>query len=149
MKEEKEITEKVPGRKEEKEEEKEISTAKIIEKLPPELREIVEIGFSGISMSRYSGPIPPQFFNKINENHISKILEIAEKDEERSFEDAKSSRRYTFCYVLLFVGLLVFLTVFLVYKDVELYKEVFKLIIVYLGGLGSGLGINEWVRRRG
>lgn len=82
------------------------------------------------------------------EHHISKILEVAEKDEERPFENAKSSRRYTFGNVLLLVGLIVFLAVFLVYKDVELYKEVFKLLIVYLGGLGSGLGINEWMGRR-
>jgi hypothetical protein len=76
------------------------------------------------------------------------ITKISEKEAERHFEDTRSSRRYNFGYVLVFVSLLVFLTVFLVFKDVELYKEVFKLLIVYLGGLGSGIGINQWVGRK-
>lgn len=142
MKEEK-IPEKVSSVREEKEEE-EVSPAEFFERLPPEAKSLI----ASLSIERYSGPFPPQFFEKINEQHISKILEIAEKDEERSFEDAKSSRKYNFGYVLIFTGLLVFLTVFLVYKDVELYKEVFKLLIVYGGGLGSGFGINQWMRRR-
>ena len=31
---------------------------------------------------------------KINEKHIDKILELAEKDEERSFKDAAESRKF-------------------------------------------------------
>lgn len=128
------------------EKEEEIPSAEVMQGLPPELAKN-GIGF-GLSMSSYSGPVPPQLLEKITESHISKILEISEKEAERHFEDTRSSRRYTFGYVLVFVSLLVFLTVFLVFKDVELYKEVFKLLIVYLGGLGSGIGINQWVGRK-
>jgi hypothetical protein len=119
MKEEK-IPEKVPSVGEEKEEE-EVPPAELIENLPPETKKLIG---SFLSIERYSGPFPRQFFEKINEQHISKILEIAEKDEERSFEDAKSSRKYNFGYLLIFTSLLVFLTVFLVHEDIELYKEV-------------------------
>jgi hypothetical protein len=143
MKEE-ETPEKVPSVREEKEEE-EVPPAELIDNLPTEAKKLIG---SFLSIERYSGPFPRQFFEKINEQHISKILEIAEKDEERSFEDVKSSRKYSFGYVLIFTSLLIFLTVFLVYKDIELYKEVFKLLIVYGGGLGSGFGINQWMRRR-
>ncbi len=141
---EEELPEKARSAGEERKEEK-VPPVELIERLPPEVKRMIG---AVLSIERYSGPFPPQFFEKINEQHISKILEITERDEERTLEDAKSSRKYTFGYVLTFVGLLVFLTVFLVHEDTELYKEVFKLLIVFGGGLGSGLGINQWMRRR-
>ncbi len=141
---EKEIPEKVQSDREEKKEER-VPPAELIGTLPPEVKEIIG---AMLSIERYSGPIPPQFFEKINEQHISKILEITERDEERALENVKSSRRYNLVYVLIFVGLLVFLTVFLVHEDTELYKEVFKLFIVFSGGFGSGFGVNQWRRGR-
>lgn len=135
----------VKEEEEEEEKKEKISPAEFFESLPPEI--IKEFRF-GLSAQRYSGPFPPQFFEKITEQHISRILDIAEGDEKRSFEDAKSSRKYTLCYVLIVAALFVFLTVFLVFKDVELYEEVLKILIIFLGGLGGGFGINEMIRRR-
>jgi hypothetical protein len=111
--------------------------------LPPEARKVLEIG---MSMHRL-GPVPHPLVDKINETHITRILELAEKDDERSFRDAAENRKYTLIYVLVFAVLFIFATVFLVGSDKELYREVIKLFAVFLGGLGSGFGIRSYMDR--
>ncbi|MEA1933466.1 MAG: hypothetical protein U9N60_03425 [Thermodesulfobacteriota bacterium] len=51
----------------------------LLKNLPPEAKKVLEVG---MSMHRL-GPMPNPLAEKINEKHIDKILEIAEKDEER------------------------------------------------------------------
>lgn len=115
----------------------------LLKSLPPEAKKVLEIG---MSMQRF-GPMPNPLAEKINEKHIDKILDIAEKDEERSFKGARESRKFTLIYVLVFAALFVFATVFLVGSDKELYKEVIKLFAVFLGGLGSGFGVKSYMDR--
>lgn len=115
----------------------------LLKNLPPEAKKVLEVG---MSMHRF-GPMPNPLTEKINERHIDKILEIAEKDDERSFEDAGAARKFTLIYVLVFAALFIFSTVFLVGSDKELYKEVIKLFAVFLGGLGSGFGIKSYMDR--
>lgn len=115
----------------------------LLKNLPPEAKKVLEIG---MSMQRF-GPIPNPLAEKINEKHIDKILDITEKDEERSFKDAGESRKFTLIYVLVFAVLFVFATVFLVGSDKDLYKEVIKLFAVFFGGLGSGFGIKSYMDR--
>jgi hypothetical protein len=91
--------------------------------------------------------MPNPLAEKINEKHIDKILDIAEKDDERSFKDAGENRKFTLIYVLVFAALFVFSTIFLVGSDKELYKEVIKLFAVFLGGLGGGFGIKSYMDR--
>ncbi len=117
------------------------SEAEFLGKLPPEARKVVEIG---MSMHRF-GPMPNPIAEKLNEGHIDKILEIAAKDDERAFQDAGSSRKYTLAYIVIFVSLFIFLTIFLVGSDIELYKEIIKIFVVFLGGLGSGFGIKTYM----
>ena len=114
-----------------------------IKTLPPEAKKVLEVG---MSMHGF-GPTPNPLTKKINEKHIDKILEIAEKDDERSFKDAGENRKFTLIYVLVFAALFIFSTIFLVGSDKELYKEVIKLFAVFLGGLGSGFGIKSYMDR--
>ena len=116
---------------------------KSLKSLPPEAKKVLEMG---MSMHRF-GPMPNPLAEKINEKHIDKILELAEKDEERSFKDAGETRKFTLMYVLVFAAIFVFSTVFLVGSDKDLYKEVIKLFAVFLGGLGSGFGIKSYIDR--
>ncbi len=116
----------------------------LLEELPPEVKkQVVEFG---MSMQRF-GPVPNPISEKINEKHIQKILEIAEKDDERSFKDLKESRKYTLLYILVFAVLFIFTTVFLVGSDKDLYKEIIKLFSVFMGGLGGGFGIKSYMDR--
>lgn len=52
--------------------------SELLKALPPEAQKIVEVGM----MSHKFGPIPNPLTEKINEKHIDKILEIAEKDDD-------------------------------------------------------------------
>jgi len=64
---------------EEKSSEQKPPTAEILDKLPPEARKMVEMS---LSMASISGPMLPPFLKKINEEHISKVLELSDKVKE-------------------------------------------------------------------
>nr|NIM17620.1 hypothetical protein [Candidatus Aminicenantes bacterium]NIM84287.1 hypothetical protein [Candidatus Aminicenantes bacterium]NIN23773.1 hypothetical protein [Candidatus Aminicenantes bacterium]NIN47489.1 hypothetical protein [Candidatus Aminicenantes bacterium]NIN90409.1 hypothetical protein [Candidatus Aminicenantes bacterium] len=101
-----------------------------------------------ISMGSISRSILSPFESKINEKHIDKILELGEKDNERMYKDTQHSRKFLLFYILIGVSLFVFLTLFLVGKDTELFKEVIKLFVVFVGGLGAGYGIKHYKDRK-
>jgi len=124
------------------EENNEAVESELLKKLPPEAKKI----FAMMATQR-SGLITNPITHKINEKHIDKILEIADKDDDRSFNDAVETRKYALIYFIIFAGLFVFSTVFLVSHDKELYKEVIKLFAVFLGGLGSGFGFKSYLDR--
>lgn len=114
--------------------------------LPPQLRKVVQatLSMQRVSSSSLVSPIS----EKINEKHITQILNIVEKDDERAFADTQSARRYfliTLIIVLLFFG---GLTVFLVNKDVAVYQELLKIIIIFGGGFGSGIGFKGYLDRK-
>ena len=77
----------------------------IFEELPPEIREVVR---TGISMQRISSPMPNHLLSKINEQHIDKILDIADKEDTNFYKDAQSNKRYSLFYFLAFIGLFIF-----------------------------------------
>ena len=94
-----------------------------------------------MSMESFAGSLPSPIESKINEKHIDKILEIKERYDERRFKDINQSRRFSFAYVLMGAGLFVFLALFLVGKNTDLFKEIIKLFIAFVGGMGLGYGI--------
>ncbi|MBD1920520.1 hypothetical protein H6F77_05385 [Microcoleus sp. FACHB-831] len=116
-----------------------------LENLPPEVKRVMQ---ATLSMQRISTPFGSPLQDKINEGHISKILDIVEKDDERTFADAQAARKYTLIntvIILIFFGLL---TVFLVNKDVEVYRELLKLTVAFAGGLGSGFGLKGYLDKK-
>lgn len=117
-----------------------------LEELDPGLKKVIE---ASVSMQRISSSsLVSPVYEKINEQHISKILDISEKDDERAFADSQSARIYsliTLVIVLVFFGSL---TVFLVNKDVAVYQEILKIIIIFGGGFGSGFGFKGYVDRK-
>ncbi len=79
--------------------------------------------------------------SKINEKHIDKLIELDESSQEREFKILQQSKRYQLFYILIAVFVFAFLTLFLVGKDTELFKELVKLFIIFVGGMGAGFGI--------
>lgn len=116
-----------------------------LENLPPEVKRFMQ---ATLSMQRISTPLVSPILEKVNENHISKILEIAEKEDERLFADTQSARKYTLINTILILGFFGFLTVFLVNKDIAAYQEILKIIIIFGGGLGSGFGLKGYLDRK-
>lgn len=117
-----------------------------LEQLPPQVRKVIETTLSmrGISSSSLISPIS----DKINEQHIDKILDIVEKDDERAFTDTQSARQYFLITLIIVLGFFGSLTVFLVNKDVAVYQELLKIIIIFGGGFGSGFGYKGYVDRK-
>ena len=86
------------------------------------------------------GPARNPVFEKLNEDHITTLIENGSKNDGRIFEDSKADRRYKMAYIL--IGLLSFglLTAYMMPIDKELYKQVIQLLIAVGGGFGAGYG---------
>ncbi|WP_276751644.1 hypothetical protein [Chlorogloeopsis fritschii] len=97
-----------------------------------------------ISSSSLISPIQ----DKINEQHISRILDIVEKDDDRAFADTQSARLYNLITIIIFLVFFGFLTYFLVNKDVVVYQDILKIIIIFGGGFGSGFGYKGYIDRK-
>ncbi|RMD89363.1 MAG: hypothetical protein D6813_10765 [Calditrichaeota bacterium] len=108
------------------------------ENLPPQIKKVVSL-----SMQRFSGPFPPQFYDKITSEHINKLIEYSEKDDERSYNYAKTSRLFNFLYIIIAVSLFLFLTIFFGKDNQEIYLEIIKFLAVFAGGFGIGYGLKR------
>jgi len=129
--------EKKPMKNELKSEEPEL-----VEKQPSKMIERIET-----VMGRFSGPLLSPLESKINEKHIDKILEIKDKYDDNAFKDTQQARKFHLIYILVGVSIFVFLTLFLVGKDTELFKEILKLFISFVGGMGAGFGIKHYMKK--
>lgn len=117
----------------------------ILDNLPPDIKKVVEMGFS---MQRISGPMPNPIVSKLNENHIDRILDISEKEEENAYKDSQSNKAYNLVYFILAILLFVFLIIFLVKEDKELLVEILKIGIAIVGGFGGGFGYKTYLDRK-
>lgn len=112
---------------------------KILEKMPVEVRQLI-VSF----LANFSGSAHPPFLKKINEEHISKILDLSENESKRVFEDTQSTKKYNLAYVLIFCALFVFSIVYLGDKNPDLLKEILKYLAVFAGGGGFGYALRAY-----
>lgn len=130
-----------PARKELPADAEPIVSPEVLEKLPPEAKqEIIKLS---AFMGSFASPGHSPILKKINEEHISKILDFSENDSKRVYQDAQTTKRYNLAYALLFCAVAVFLVIYLSDKNPELLKEILKLLIAFLGGLGAGYGLKR------
>jgi hypothetical protein len=112
-----------------------------IEKIPEPVKSL----FSSFFAARQ--PVFPPFMEKITEQHIDKVLDYSEKQDQREFLEVQSERRLAFAkfviIVVLFIFLFVFLTLYLVDRDKELYKDILKVGLGALGGIAAGYGLGK------
>ena len=119
--------------------------AEIFKNLPKEAKMGLEIGM--MSMQGF-GKISNPILKKVTEEHITKILDISEKEDQRTHEDTKALRNLILILVVIFVALFVFLTVFLVGADKDLYRDIIKIFTAFIGGLGGGFGLKGYIDRK-
>lgn len=116
---------------------------KLLEDLPEEaLMKMVLSSGSISARSSFSNSLS----DKINIEHISKMLDIAQQDNEREFEDIKLSKLYnlvTLIIILIFLG---FITVFLGNKDLSTYQDIIRILIIFGGGFGAGYGYKSRIK---
>lgn len=111
-----------------------------LKNLPPEAAKMIQLFMSRERI----GPMPNPIASKINEKHIDTILEHAERDEERQFKSSIHQKFFVGFIIVVFVGLFVFLTMWLSDSNRDLYMDIVKIVISFLGGLGSGYGIKAY-----
>jgi len=104
----------------------------VLEKLPPEARQIV----SSMSVSG-SIPVFSPVQKKITEEHITKVLEIADNDGERElklFQSAELTKRLGIGAVILIIAII------LVYsgitKETFLSQQIINIVVGAFGGAG-------------
>jgi hypothetical protein len=112
----------------------------VLEKLPPEVRRYVE----SFSLQAITAPVFNPIFNKITESHLDKVLDQAEKADERDFNDRQRGRAFALLYGLIAAALFVFVTIYLAGLDKELYRDLLTKIIIFFGGSGIGYGVKAW-----
>ncbi len=106
--------------------------------LPDEAKAM--LGMLQINRSSISTRSSSFLEDKINTEHISKILDIAEEDNKRELENIKLARLYNLINLVVVFIFLGFLTVFLANKDLSTYQDIIRIIIIFGGGFGAGFG---------
>ena len=122
-------------------EQQEDAEQEMLRDLPPEARKVVS---QLLVSSRSISPVQHPLFDKLSEGHITTILELSGKDDERTFEYSKADRRYRMAYTVIGLIALGLLTFYMVPADTELYKQVLQLLIAAGGGFGAGYGVRHW-----
>lgn len=110
----------------------------ILQKLPPHVGKQVEI-FKMMAASSFSQS--RGLSDKLTENHITKILELQEKQIDYEHETGKQGRnQFLFIYIL--TGLLFLVLVFfLVIRNKDaLLLDIIKIVGAFACGFGAGIG---------
>jgi len=110
--------------------------------MPTEIKRGIGLAFSLERRMANSSLI--NLSEKIQPSHITQFLDNDAKQDERIFQDSQISKRYTLAYVLIFCSLFVFVTIFLVIRDVNIYLDLLKIVIAFAGGFGSGIGYKSY-----
>ena len=114
-----------------------------VEKMPPEMKRIIQ-SFSMRAISGVHNPI----YNKINEEHIAKIIQYSRDDEQDNYNLKRTNRYFTLGYTILAVAIFIFLIIFLMPRDMELLTEILKVLVLVGAGIGGGIGIKSYLEKR-
>jgi len=117
-----------------------------LEKIPPEVRSEVKGLFSTIS-ARFIGPPPHPFADKLTKEHITKIIDNVEQDEQRQFQEGRDIRRMGmtifFAMLVPVTGLIVFFTLL---NKADLLVGLISALVGFGGGFGGGYGFGKYRR---
>ena len=96
-------------------------------------------------MSLQARMVPPsaRLMDKLTPENITQALQMAENAEARDFQESRDAKILQFVFALLGSVLFIFVTVFLVPRAPDLYKEALKDVALFLGGLGIGYGFKR------
>lgn len=113
--------------------------AEILENLPPEIKRTMEM-----AISMQTGRMPNPILSKLTEDHITKILDQSEKEDENSFKDTQSSKAYNLIYFVITVLLIVFFVIYLADRDKALLLNLADKALYILAGFGGGYGFKAF-----
>lgn len=111
-------------------------------KKPEPPKQVTE--FMQMMMKQVSGPASMVLLEKMDKSHIDKVLDMADKQDERGYEFSKSGRRYNIFYCLLAVAVFIFITCYLTKTNIELYKKILEIGLSFGAGFGGGYGFRAY-----
>jgi len=115
----------------------------LMEAIPEEMRPRLRKAFHSMEMSA-SFPARHPLVDKLNSQHIDKIIDYSEQDDIRQADTQRSGRRYMFAAFIvlacIFVGLLIF------FQRSGATDQVVNLIIGVLS-LAGGFGLGRYFQR--
>ena len=86
-----------------------------------------------------SGPMPHPIYSKIQPEHITKLLELTDKDNERDFRDKVLNHKWNFAWLVVIMGsIIAAILIFLYWNKSEYITPIITAIIAGLGGYGFG-----------
>ncbi len=113
-----------------KEVEGEIIPEEILEEMPTKIKET----FAMMSSGRMFNPLA----DKIEPQHIDKILDIMKDENDKDYDFANKSKNFELAYIILGILLILFLVLFLAKENEELLKQILQIGISFIGGIGGG-----------
>ncbi|CAB1065859.1 hypothetical protein D1BOALGB6SA_10658 [Olavius sp. associated proteobacterium Delta 1] len=110
----------------------------VFEKIPPEARGEIKRMVSTISAG-YIGPTPSPIARKLTSDHVTKIIDNSEKEDQRRYQEKKEERKMS---LIVFGGILVPVTGLIVFfaliDKVEILIPLISAIVAFGGGYGFG-----------
>lgn len=126
-------------------EQNEATVSEAIRKLSGKKPEAVE-QFIAMGMGSLGNPL----HHKMNEKHISTVLDLAVKHDEREFQLARGQQQIQasnrwFTMVIFIVIVLTVLVLILSFRDKpDILVPLVTAIVAFGGGFGSGFGYSKW-----
>ena len=106
------------------------------------------------SVARRSGPVYHPIFDKFESKHVSQFLDQtheADREERQLRREERQLRRgdrwFRLGYVLIGVGIFLFLTRFLLPDHAALYLEILKALGIFGAGAAGGYGLRAYQER--
>lgn len=116
------------------------------ESMAPEFKKVMSVFQASIMRG---GMMPHPLVEKFTPEHISKFLDYSKEDDVREHAYKSSTRYFSAFYVLIFIGVFIFLTIFFLQTNNNvLYFDLLKGIGIFLGGFGGGYGFKIFRDKR-
>jgi len=117
----------------------------VMKSAPPKMRHMM---LSMMMRLQGAGPMPHPIFDKFKSEHVDKFLDYSHEDEVNAFSLARSNRWFHLGYALLFVGVLLFLIVYLAPTQKDLLGDILKMLAIFAGGFGAGFGTKSFFGKK-
>lgn len=115
----------------------------------PEPEHPTEVVHETISFARAIFNLPPHPFQGVmNAEHLTKLIEYEEKNEQRAFEDAKQLRKHTTWRLIILSLLFVFVVTFVGLANPTMLVQVLEGLALFVSGVGAGLGVKSYLDRK-
>lgn len=105
----------------------------VLEKIPSPMRERV------IAMMQVSGPMPDPLVQKIDGEHLHKIIDSTDRDSQRRYDSQASQRRYSFAAFVIISAFVVFVIIyFTAIQKYEFLAPILSALVGFAAGFGFG-----------